>query len=192
MSRFFCLFLILIHLAGCAHFQAQDPHTEDIQSASAPEVIQPSNTNEPTFPETQSQTEQEPSINLLTFLMVQYQEWKGTRYRMGGLSKSGVDCSGFALLTFRNQFGIELPRSTYEQNKLGQEIKPDQLQAGDLVFFHTGRNNHVGIYLQDNQFLHASTRAGVKISSLSEPYWKRRYWKAKRLDLQYKCCARQS
>lgn len=121
---------------------------------------------------------------LLEKLNIRFEQWRGTKYRMGSLNrKNGVDCSGFVLLTFRDLFGIELPRSTREQNLLGKDVKKDQLQAGDLVFFHTGRTKHVGIYMENNQFLHASTKAGVKISSINEAYWKRNYWKAKRLDL---------
>lgn len=141
--------------------------------------------NPQAIPETIAAPQDKPlEKTYLEKLMARHEEWRGTKYRMGSLvKKNGVDCSGFVLLTFRDLFGIELPRSTREQNLLGTEVKRDQLQTGDLVFFHTGRTKHVGIYLENNQFLHASTRAGVKISKMTEAYWKRNYWKAKRLDL---------
>jgi cell wall-associated NlpC family hydrolase len=175
MFKYCALIFTLIYLSGCTSLKpitpVTAPITADARVAEQP-LIEPE-----IIPEEKPLAEK-----LLEKLLAQYQEWKGTRYRMGGLSKTGVDCSGFVLLAFRHQFGIELPRSTREQNTLGQDIKRDQLIIGDLVFFRTGRNNHVGIYLGEEQFLHASTRAGVKISKLSEPYWKRNYWKAKRLD----------
>ncbi len=76
-----------------------------------------------------------------------------------------------------------LPRSTEFQAELGKSIDKDQLRPGDLVFFKTGRTDrHVGVYLEDGMFLHASTSQGVIISGLDESYWKSAYWKAKRLD----------
>ena len=112
-------------------------------------------------------------------LYAQYDEWRAVRYRIGGLSKSGVDCSGFVFLTFRDRFGIALPRSTDDQATLGRKIEEHELRPGDLVFFRTGRNvRHVGIFLEDRKFLHASTLKGVMISSLDDVYWAKEYWRA--------------
>jgi cell wall-associated NlpC family hydrolase len=117
-------------------------------------------------------------------LYLQYDEWKSVRYREGGMSKEGIDCSGFVYHTYLTKFGIELPRSTDLQAKLGKEVAPNSMQAGDLVFFKTGLSmKHVGIYLEDRKFLHASTRKGITISSLDEQYWSRNYWMAKRISL---------
>lgn len=175
MLKYCLLLAAFLYLSGCSSIK---PQTTETAPTPAPQVVEaPPPVVEPVV--------EQPSPEKLALdkLLSQYQEWKGTRYRMGSYSKSGTDCSGFVLMTFREQFGIELPRSTREQNKLGLEVKKSELITGDLVFFHTGRYNHVGIYLQEGQFLHASTRAGVKISNLSDPYWKNRFWKAKRLDL---------
>lgn len=174
MLKYSLLLIGIFYLTGCSNIQSPKN-----TALSTPEIT----TAEPTPTPVAVIEEPTPKVNFLDKLLVQFQEWKGTRYRMGGISKSGTDCSGFVLMTFREKFGIELPRSTREQNKLGQDVKKTDLVSGDLVFFHTGRYDHVGIYLQDGQFLHASTRAGVKISNLSDFYWKTRYWKAKRLDL---------
>lgn len=115
-------------------------------------------------------------------LYAQHREWKGTKYRLGGLSKSGIDCSGFVYTTFKSRLGYELPRSTKLQADLGKKISKNELRAGDLVFFKTGiKVRHVGIYLENNKFLHASTSKGVMISRLDNVYWKRKYWMAKRL-----------
>jgi cell wall-associated NlpC family hydrolase len=116
-------------------------------------------------------------------LYAQYREWKGTRYQLRGLSKDGIDCSGFVHITFKSKLGVNLPRSSDLQAALGTGIDKDELRAGDLVFFKTGRTlKHVGVYLEEGRFLHASTKSGVMISHLNERYWKSAYWKARRLD----------
>lgn len=117
-------------------------------------------------------------------LYLQHDQWKGARYKMGGLSKNGIDCSGFVYLTYLELFGIELPRSTRLQSQIGKEMQIDKLRSGDLVFFKTGwMVMHVGIYLENNSFLHASTAKGVMISRLDDPYWKSKYWQTKRVGL---------
>lgn len=128
----------------------------------------------------------EPAIDFNEFvkarLMAQYNEWKGTPYKYNSISNKGIDCSGFMLVTFKSQFGIEMPRSTDMQVKLGEPVPKSELQIGDLVFFKTGsRERHVGVYIGDSQFMHASTREGVKISSLDNKYWKKTYWTSKRI-----------
>jgi cell wall-associated NlpC family hydrolase len=115
-------------------------------------------------------------------LYSQYDQWKNVKYRSGGMSRDGVDCSGFVYLTYDSRLGIKLPRSTDEQSTLGMTVAPMDLIAGDLVFFRTGRSQrHVGIYLEDGKFLHASTEKGVMISRMNDPYWAKNYWKAVRL-----------
>lgn len=126
-----------------------------------------------------------PSELVKTRLYKQYREWKGTRYQFGGMSKRGIDCSALVLLTYRDHMGIQLPRTTRYQARAGKAIKRNQLRTGDLVFFKTGRRGrHVGIYIENGQFLHASVSRGVTISHLSEHYWNSRYWRARRLDFE--------
>ncbi|MGL4207554.1 MAG: NlpC/P60 family protein [Aeromonadaceae bacterium] len=116
-------------------------------------------------------------------LFAQYDEWQGVPYRPGGQSKRGVDCSGFVQLTFRERFGLELPRDTRSQSNVGAPISSRGLQPGDLLFFKTGRRSqHVGIFIQDGRFLHASTSKGVIISDMENPYWQRTYWQSRRLE----------
>ncbi len=94
----------------------------------------------------------------------------------------GLDCSGFVYLTYQSRFGMTLPRTTQRQAKFGRKISPRRLQPGDLVFFKTGWfDRHVGIYVEDRRFLHVSTKNGVQLSSLEDPYWRKRYWKAVRI-----------
>lgn len=115
-------------------------------------------------------------------LYSQYDQWKSVRYKAGGMSRDGVDCSGFVSLTYDARLGIRLPRSTDEQSTLGKPVPVSGLMPGDLVFFRTGKaQRHVGIYLEDGKFLHASTEKGVMISRMDDPYWLRTYWKSVRL-----------
>ncbi len=115
-------------------------------------------------------------------LYAQYGEWRAVKYKSGGLSKKGVDCSGLVYLTFDARFAVKLPRSTDEQVNVGPEISQQKLVPGDLVFFKTGRSmRHVGIFIEGRKFLHASTEKGVMISSLDDAYWARTYWKSVRV-----------
>ncbi len=112
----------------------------------------------------------------------QYAEWKGVRHKLGGLSKRGIDCSGFVYLTYKDRLGITLPRTTQQQSQYGKVIEKYELKTGDLVFFRTGRiSKHVGIYLQNNTFLHVSQKKGVTISHLNNVYWNAKYWKSVRI-----------
>lgn len=122
------------------------------------------------------------SSHIKKVLYSQFNEWQGVRYQRGGLSRRGVDCSGFVHLTFKSKLGMHLPRTTHLQSRMGREIRKNDLKAGDLVFFKTGpASNHVGIYLEKNKFLHASQKKGVMISRLDNVYWKSNYWKSVRI-----------
>nr|WP_243389188.1 NlpC/P60 family protein [Conservatibacter flavescens] len=123
-------------------------------------------------------------IMAIALLSEQQHEWAGTRYVLGGNSRQGVDCSGFVQRTFNDRFGIKLPRTTKDQAQYGQKINLRDIRTGDLVFFKTGRGPngyHVGIYVKDDLFLHASTKGGVIYSSLNNPYWKKVYWQTRRV-----------
>ncbi len=122
------------------------------------------------------------SRRVQALLYAQLREWEGVRYREGGLSKRGVDCSGFVYITYRSRFGIGLPRSTAGQSRIGNAVRRWALRPGDLVFFNTGAyKTHVGIYLGNGRFAHASTSRGVMASSLENPYWSNSFWKAVRV-----------
>ena len=117
-------------------------------------------------------------------LYLQYQQWKGAKYVMGGLNKKGIDCSGLVYVTYLEKLSIELPRSTKLQSQIGKEIKRSELRSGDLVFFKTGfKVRHVGIYIENGKFLHTSTKDGVTISKLSDYYWKDKYWHSRRVGI---------
>jgi len=106
----------------------------------------------------------------------------GTPYKWGGTTTDGFDCSGFILYVF-NKFDVKLPRTSESQSQSGEEVDQDNLQLGDLVFFNTSGKgiSHVGIYVGDGQFAHASSSKGVRISKLSEDYYSKRYVTARRV-----------
>jgi cell wall-associated NlpC family hydrolase len=109
----------------------------------------------------------------------------GVRYRFGGNDEdSGLDCSGFVRLVFKDSIGTSLPRTAREMSEVGTQIDTSQLKPGDLVFFNTMRRtfSHVGIYLGDNHFLHAPrTGAEVRVENMDSSYWMKRYNGARRI-----------
>jgi cell wall-associated NlpC family hydrolase len=110
-------------------------------------------------------------------------EWYGTRYKMGGTTRSGIDCSAFVQAIYLSAFAVNLPRTARDQYRNSRIISATELKEGDLVFFNTrGGISHVGIYLQNNKFVHASSTNGVKISDLFEPYYLKRYMGAGRVE----------
>ena len=103
-------------------------------------------------------------------------DWYGTPYRLGGTTKKGVDCSAFSQFLFASVYGFSIPRTAREQYDLTSHISRTELKEGDLIFFNTrGGVSHVGVYLQNNKFVHASTSGGVMISDIFEEYWVRRF-----------------
>lgn len=115
-------------------------------------------------------------------LLQHYQVWQGVPYRLGGNDKQGVDCSSFTQQAFRQQFGITLPRTTQAQARVGERLEQVPLSPGDLLFYRSlVKVRHVGIYLGQGEFLHASTSQGVMISRVDNPYWAGHFWQARRL-----------
>lgn len=117
--------------------------------------------------------EVEQAINFSLFKLLD--EWMGTRYRLGGSNKDGIDCSALMQILFTGLYGINLPRTAREQYDFSRKISRTELKEGDLVFFNTiGGVSHVGMYLQNNKFIHASA-AGVTISDLYDEYWMKKF-----------------
>ena len=110
-------------------------------------------------------------------------DWYGTPYRYGGCQKSGVDCSCFAGVLAKNVYGYSLPRRCVDIFKSCDHFSIKDAREGDLVFFKIGGRNitHVGVYLRDNWFVHASTSRGVMINSVDEAYYKKYFFCAGRL-----------
>ncbi|MEK4848846.1 C40 family peptidase [Paenibacillus sp. FSL H7-0756] len=106
----------------------------------------------------------------------------GTKYVSGGTSTNGFDCSGFTMYVF-DKIGINLPHQSGSQYQMGTAVSRDEMRPGDLVFFNTNGKgvSHVGVYVGDGEFAHASSSRGVTISSLSDSYYVNRYVGAKRI-----------
>lgn len=115
------------------------------------------------------------------------EEWRGTPYKLGGASRSGIDCSAFSRVLYDNVYQVALPRTAEEQEQLGSAVGRSDLQPGDLVFFRTQgmgplfKSRHVGVYLGGGEFAQASGRRGVTISRLDNRYWSRKYHAARRV-----------
>lgn len=128
---------------------------------------------------------------VLDELLRQQKRWGATPYVSGGVRREGADCSGFVMSVFSESFGLSVPRVTVSQMEQGKKlggknIAASKLKAGDLIFFKTGHGMHgyhVGIYLQDGEFMHLSTKGGAKIASMSNSYWKPKIIKAVRYPI---------
>jgi hypothetical protein len=111
------------------------------------------------------------NINLFRLI----DDWYGVRYLFGGTSKTGIDCSALMQVLFTSLYGIALPRTAKMQHDFSKRISRTELKEGDLLFFNTrGGVSHVGMYLTNNKFLHASTTNGVTISDMFDPYYSKR------------------
>ncbi|OHV12874.1 C40 family peptidase [Kushneria phosphatilytica] len=178
--------LVLLMLAGCA---AQNTAPGKVDEAAAL-AIKPTGLMQP-------QTRRQPgkrlrsslenfmrSVSLADIretLLSEADAWTGTPYRYGGETRSGIDCSALVQRIYRDSFDISLPRTTAGQVLEGQRIERKELQPGDLIFFRPSSvGRHVGIYVDNGLFLHASSSSGVRLSRLDNPYWVSHYWQARR------------
>lgn len=111
------------------------------------------------------------------------EKYWGAKYKFGAVGPSKFDCSGFVQRIFKEAYSVKLPRSSKKQYKTGIYVSRNRLKYGDLVFFNTnGRGvSHVGVYIGNGKFSHASSSKGVTISSLENPYYKKRYIGARRV-----------
>lgn len=161
------LLLVSLGMVGCASAPQPDVASK-IEVSMVEPVVEP---------------EVNPTPDVNEILTV-FKEWRGTPYRFGGTSERGIDCSAFAREVYRNAVGIELPRDTSSQVHEGTRVSRQELVEGDLVFFKINpRLNHVGIYVGNGEFIHASTRAGVTRSRLDNQYWRNKFWQARRIEI---------
>lgn len=115
-------------------------------------------------------------------LLKEYSKWDGVPYKYGGSSLKGIDCSSLMQVLYKDAFGLKIPRTTKNQAKIGYPVKKNSSKEGDLVFFKTGWNTrHSGIIIEQGKFIHSSTKYGVMISNLNNPYWKNKYWQTRRV-----------
>ena len=112
----------------------------------------------------------------------EFKKYKGVKYRYGGTTSRGFDCSGYVQRVYKEAFNINLPRTTKAMMKTGKKVSKKNLKIGDLVFFHpTRKYYHVGIYMGNGVFMHASSSKGVMKSRLDLKYWQRSYVTARRI-----------
>ena len=154
------LALVALILGGCAGSGQMHHSQTDRQSA-------------PTASASDSETTQK--------LWQVFERYQGTPYQYGGMSGRGFDCSGFINTAYREGLNYRLPRTTGQMLQQGQPVAPDNIAPGDIVFFRIkGKEQHAGIYMGDNRFIHASSSVGVTESELNGYYWRNRLSSARR------------
>lgn len=147
MKNLLILFLIVIFLSSCATKKHSISTTKAAKAAEAMANLK--------------------SKALYRFIT----EWTGVTYKLGGMDKRGIDCSGFALILERDIYGLTLPRRSKDQAEVVKKKNINSLKEGDLIFFSFGGNevDHVGVYLNNDFFVHASTSRGVIVDDLKLP-----------------------
>lgn len=138
-------------------------------------------------PATDSLKSEAPSGVNPTKLFSDLKQYLGIRYRFGGDSPAGFDCSGFVRFMFSKELNVSLPHSSREMSTMGVKVDRSELRPGDLVFFKTTgkRINHVGIFIGNDTFIHSSLSRGITRDTLNESYFRKRYATAVRIiDLQ--------
>jgi lipoprotein Spr/probable lipoprotein NlpC len=157
--------LVLIAILGTSCFSTQPVSKNEPYSIYAQKLGVKLNGNE--------------DLNLLESMV----SWKGTPYRYGGNTKKGTDCSGFVTSVYKEVYGKQLQRSSKDIVKDVKYISKNEMKAGDILFFKiNGKSiSHVGIYIADNKFIHASTKSGVVVNDLSQEYYQKSFYKAGRV-----------
>ena len=177
MKVFFLFLFALLLFSGCSSRTLT-------ASQSNPSLL-------PSYQPIQTQKVFQPQDNLtseysddaiMQALYDEFEHWNHTPYRYGGTSKYGVDCSSLVQQVYFNALRVYVPRTTALQAKVGYRVAKHKSKTGDLLLFRTGRNTrHSGIYLKSGDFINTSSKHGVTISNLNNPYWKSKYWQTRRI-----------
>lgn len=189
MNKYIGAFLIVFIFASCSS-------NKRVVTSKSPSPKSKTHTTKKPIPSRSGNREITPSNDVVVVssrttnkIIRKALSYKGTKYKYGGTSKSGMDCSGLMFTSFKSG-GIVLPRTSITQSKKGVKISKTKAQKGDLVFFKTGdkRNvNHVGLVVsvddRDVKFVHSSSSRGVMISSLREGYWSNSFSQVRRINI---------
>lgn len=127
------------------------------------------------------------SVQNIQQLFTDVRQYLGIRYRFGGDSPAGFDCSGFVRFMFSKELNVDLPHSSSEMSTMGTKVDRSELRPGDLVFFTNGKNriSHVGIFIGNGAFVHSSLSKGITRDNLDESYYSKRFATGVRiLDVQ--------
>lgn len=195
MKRILLFGLVMFWFSGCGIVQRGTIPWENTSKPTAvknkrpdrPVSAPPATNAEPVRTASVAKTANNRSLNkaekeVKAALDLAYKDWKGVPYILGGAGYSGVDCSAFMQIVFEDYFEVMLPRNTQEQLKTGKGVKKKDIKMGDMVFFKTGRKTyHVGVMINEAEFLHASTSSGVMISNVQDRYWQDVYIGARRV-----------
>ncbi|MGB1308637.1 MAG: C40 family peptidase [Oceanihabitans sp.] len=181
MKKSISILILLILLTACKSTKSKRVVTKKTRTTKQ--------VTKPRTPKTNPKTNPKKSASTSVNSVVKYAKtFKGVRYKYGGTTKSGMDCSGLVYTAFKKG-NKSLPRTTRDLSKTGEWVDLKKVQVGDLVFFATSKNsrnvNHVGIVTTARtgyvEFIHASTSKGVMISNLAERYWYLAYVQARRV-----------
>ncbi|MBC6998960.1 C40 family peptidase [Cytophaga sp. FL35] len=182
MRKILILFSIVL-LASCGASKKRKSQTRQPRTVSVPADTNDDSSTLPS-PKKPKRLERTKADDIIKSAL----EYSGVRYKFGGTTKKGMDCSGLLYVAF-GENDVDLPRTSYHMAEEGKNIKIKDVEKGDLLFFRTSRRakriNHVGmvVAVEDNEikFVHASTSRGVIVSSLREGYWNSAFVKATRV-----------
>jgi len=186
MRKYTYLLLVILVLASCKsnHRVVTSKSPSNTHRSKTHTITKPIPTNRDKTTETVSEKSSASTTNKIIRKALSF---KGTKYKYGGTSKSGIDCSGLMYTSFKSG-NVVLPRRSIDQSKKGVKVSQSKAQKGDLVFFKTGgkgRINHVGLVVsvigRDVKFVHSSSSRGVMISSLKEGYWSNAFSQVRRV-----------
>lgn len=193
MKNFFFLVLLALMLASCGSSKNRTATTTDIigkvnSEAKQGEYGKMKGNNKLGVATDSKRAKAKEAKNTKDNIIDYAKTFEGTRYKFGGTTKKGMDCSGLVFIAFKTE-DITLPRISRDMAKKGILISFKDIQEGDLVFFKTNPNkkaiNHVGLVVESRRgevkFIHATTRAGVIISDLDEKYWKNAFVEVRRI-----------
>lgn len=174
ISNFIKIFVLLILLSSCA---SKKNATATKNTSSSNYVLKSKKNSLDDFAKFMNVEKKDLKNEELYFYI---DNWLGTPHKMGGTTKSGIDCSGFVSNVYTEIYNEKLPRTSREMADQIKSKKQDKLKEGDLVFFAFGggKIDHVGIYLHNNRFVHVSSKKGVIISNLEESWYSKYYVKS--------------